>query len=220
MATTKSGTKRTAKDEKIADLTQQLADMERKFNLLMAQLGATTAPATTSVTAYSETPIFSRLFCDTALESNDGSVSISFRHGEVKSVSDEDLRLLLKEGGYRKNKRLFEQDLFAFANEEDYAKFNVTKRKDLSPEHIKAIVTCKDTQSMLEQIDELTNHGVNRSVLHILLYSLVEMIQDPAMPLRNWNYDSRKALEDHLHIKLDDLVAYSFVYPYLRNNQN
>lgn len=212
MATTKNTTKKNTKDEQIARLTQQLADMERKFNLLMNQTGTPVAVTPT----YSETPIMSRLFCDTALESNDGSVSVSFRHGEVKTVSDDDIRLLLKEGGYRKNKRLFEQDLFVFVNEEDYKKFNVTKRKDLSPDHIKAIVTCKDTTEMLKQIDELTNKGVNRSVMHILLYTLVEMLQDPAMPLRNWNYDSRKALEEHLHIKLDDLVAYSFVYPFLR----
>lgn len=210
--------KPTRKDKRIAELEAMLAQQSEQIAMLLANMNTKQTSAVAQPTE--DVVVISRNFMDTALESSDGSVTISFRTGEPKYVSVEDMRLLLKEDARHHNRKFFEQGLFYFANEDDYARFKLTKRVDLSPEAVKDIILTENADEMTRKIDALTNKQQNKSILHIFLYEIVEMLEDSSNPLRNWSYDSRAKLEDYVGIKLDTLRARAGVFAILREFHN
>lgn len=211
--------KPTKKDQRIAELEEMLAKQNEQIAMLLANMNVKQNSATAQSTE-EDAIVISRNFMDTALESSDGSVMISFRTGEPKHVSADDMRLLLKEDARHHNRKFFEQGLFYFENEADYARFKLTKRVDLSAEAVKDILFTENVDEMVRKIDALTNKQQNKSILHIFLYEIVEMLEDSSNPLRNWSYDSRAKLEDYVGIKLDTLRARAGIFAILREFHN
>lgn len=194
-------------------LGNKLAEMEKMMNLLMMKVN----DSNPSENDEDEAVVVSRNFMKTALQSPDGSVFVEFRTGEQKYIPAEDMRLILKENSVRKNKQLFEKGLYYFKNPEDYKRFKITPRKDLSYEHVKDIITTENIDDMIAQFDEITNNGRDRAVTHVFAFEIVEMLKDREVPLRNWRYENRVALETRIGRKFDDLIAESCYFDLLRN---
>ena len=66
---------------------------------------------------------------------------------EIKVVPWDDLKAILKESQYRKNKQLFEKDILYFVDEEYYKKLKIRKRIDLSDKTIKDILFTQNKQN-------------------------------------------------------------------------
>lgn len=139
------------------------------------------------------------------LSTNDNRIVYKFECDEEKYISSEDLRTVFKES-IRDTKKLFEQDIFYFVEEENYSKFKIKRRIDLSQENIVRILLLP-TSSMIDEINTMTNRLIDFSTVHALQFEIVKMLIDPKNPLRDWKYDNRTALERYLNQRFDDLMA-------------
>lgn len=131
---------------------------------------------------------------------------IKFLCDEEKYVDVEDLKTIFRESGSRNVRKLFEEDVFYFKNAEDYSKFKIKKRIDLSRDNIIRILTSPVTK-MIDEVNLLTNNLVDFSVVHNFQFEIVKMLVDPKNPLRDWKYENRNAMEKYLNRKFDDLMA-------------
>ena len=159
-----------------------------------------------------------RAFSGAPLVNQDESLNYSFACGEEKEIDISDLKEILKDNGVRKNKILFRDGIFYFKNPEYYDYFGIKNFIDLSDNAIKKIVLTDDVNSMIRKVKEITKDRANYRVTHTLQYKVAQMIVDDSQPLMGWRYDARKALEDYLGVKFDDLVAYTGLYNILRKN--
>lgn len=217
------------KDLRIAELEQALEkanaekeELHGKVNSIEAQLAmlmkkVAGVPTVDDETEEDEVAVVSRNFVDTALESPDGSVLFVFKVGEQKYISADDMRNILKENATHRNKRLFERGLFYFTNPDDYKRFKITPRIDLSYERVKEIITQDSIENMIAEFDRITNNARDRGVAHVFAFEVVEMLKDSSAPLRNWNYENRVALEQRIGRKFDDLIAQSCYFDILKN---
>ncbi len=222
--------KPTAKDKKILELEEQAskaqADNERlqkEMDALKAQMamfmqmagGVAAQPTVREEEA--EVEIGYRGFSKITVESPDSTVSLTFKPAEIKVVPWDDLKAILKESQYRKNKQLFEKDILYFVDEEYYKKLKIRKRIDLSDKTIKDILFTQDINDMIGKFNTLTNNKVNMTVMHIFMYKVAEMLQDPTKPLSGWNYENRVALEKYIGLQFDRLIEYSGIYKMINN---
>lgn len=217
------------KDLRIAELEQALEkanaekeelhgkvdSIEAQLAMLMKQVAV--VPNVDDETEEGEVAVVSRNFVDTALESPDGSVLFVFKVGEQKYISADDMRNILKENATHRNKRLFERGLFYFTNTDDYKRFKITPRIDLSYERVKEIITQDSIENMIAEFERITNNARDRGVAHVFAFEVVEMLKDSSAPLRNWNYENRVALERRIGRKFDDLIAQSCYFDILKN---
>lgn len=140
------------------------------------------------------------------LATADERYMIKFLCDEEKYVDIEDLKTIFKESGARNVRRLFEEDVFYFKNAEDYSRFKIKKRIDLSRENIMRILMLPSS-AMIDEVNKLTNNLVDFPVVHNFQFEIVKMLVDPQNPLKEWKYDNRNAMEKYLNRKFDDLMA-------------
>lgn len=190
------------KDKKLDELSKNFALMQEQLAKLMSQ------PSMPSKSKDDDEDVLigCRNIYGGCLATNDGRYSYTFTCDEEKYIAAEDLKIILRESG-RNTRGLFEEDVFYFVNPDDYAKFKIKKRIDLSPENIVRILTTKNTHDMIDEINIITNNKVNFSALHSLQFAIVKLLIDKSNPLADWNYESRVVLERYLGQKFDDLMA-------------
>lgn len=220
-----------AKDKEIARLKDELAkanserdSMRSDMDALKAQMDMLLQMATGKSVAQKEEAVEEpdveigyHGFTDMIVESTDSTVSLRFSPAEIKTIPYEDMKTILKENQFRKNKKLFEKDILYFVNEEDYARFKIRKNIDFSDEEIKEILFTPNKDDMLRKFKAFTNNGKDRTIVFIFQYRVVEMLLSPKKPLRNWDYENRLALEDYMGVKFDRLIEYSGIFKMLGN---
>lgn len=140
------------------------------------------------------------------LSTSDNSLVIPFDCDEEKYINSEDLKLLLKQNSQKNNKKLFENDIFYFVDKNNYERFKVIKRFDLSKDNIIRILNLPREQ-MIDEVNLLTNQLRDFNILHAFQFEIVKMLINSNAPLKNWSYDNRAYLENYLNIKFDDLAA-------------
>ena len=101
---------------------------------------------------------------------------------------------------------MFEDDIFYFVNPEDYSRFKIKKRIDLSRENIIRILNL-DPIKMIDEVNLLTNNLVDFAVMHNFQFEVVKLLIDKTNPLANWKYENRRHLERYLRQNFDDLEA-------------
>ena len=190
------------KDKKLDELSKNFALMQEQLAKLMSQ----SSSISKSKDDDEDVLVGCRSIYSNCLATNDGRCSYSFNCDDQKYVSSEDLRQIFRESN-RNTRGLFEDDVFYFVNPEDYARFKIKKRVDLSPKNIIRILTTLDTHSMIDEINKMTNSKINFAVLHNFQFEVVKLLIDKSNPLANWKYDDRRTLEEYLGQKFDDLMA-------------
>lgn len=189
-----------AKNAEISNMSAMFATMQAQLNMLMNNQSKPSTDKSEDVL------IGCRAVYGAVLATNDNKYVFKFECDEEKYIDSEDLKTVLKESG-RDNKKLFEQDTFYFVNEEDYEKFKIKKRVDLSRENLIRILTKNDSYAMIDEINKMTNNLLNYSVTHAIQYEIVKMLIDTSNPLKDWKYENRTALERYINQKFDDLMA-------------
>ena len=210
----KKATPRKTNDElkkTIEKQANEIDSLKEQITALMALMGQNVASKQNSVDK--ETVVVGcRAFSGAPLANQDESVCYTFSCGEEKAIDISDLKDILKDSGLRKNKFLFRDGIFYFKDEKYYVYFGIKNVVDLSDEAIKAFVLIPDVNAMLRKAKEITKDRTNFNIMHTLKFKIAQMIVDSSQPLMGWRYDSRKALEDYLGCKFDDLVAYTGIY--------
>lgn len=201
----------------IEEQAAQIAELQASLKMMMSAYTQTAQVAQQK--PQKETVVVGcRAFSGAPLSNQDESVCYTFACGEEKEIDVSDLKDILKDNGLRKNKVLFRDGLFYFKDKSYYDYFGIKNVIDLSDEAIKEIVLTDNVDSMLRKVKEITKDRTNFNVMHTLKFKIAQMIVDESQPLLGWRYDSRKALEDYLGNKFDDLVAYTGIYNILRKN--
>ena len=198
-----------ARDDEIRLLKEQIA--------ALMKMQAQTANSTNRYPIDEEpVVVISRFFSDTVLESPDRSYNIVLHCAQPQVVDYSDMKELLKETTYHHYKRLFEEDLLYFENEGDYKRFNIKRKVDLSETSLKKILFLPQEQ-MLSKINELTLNRRNYNMIHVIIYKIAEMLVEQSKPLKGWDYDNRKALEDYFSVKFDQVIAMTGLYEVINN---
>lgn len=194
----------------------EIADLKEQVASLIALMGKAVSVQQPKKEEEKTAVVGCRAFSGAPLVNQDESLNYSFACGEEKEIDISDLKDLLKDSGVRKNKILFRDGIFYFKDPQYYDYFGIKNVVDLSDNAIKKIVLTDDVNSMIRKVKEITNDRTNFRVTHTLQFKVAQMIIDDSQPLMGWRYDARKALEDYLGIKFDDLVAYTGLYSILR----
>ena len=149
-----------------------------------------------------------RAFSGACLRNRDETILHLFAAGEEQDIDAEDLRQILKDNSVITARSLFEKGIFYFVDKEEYAKWGIKQRVDLSQEAIVKLVTNTDIDAMIRNVKEITKDKTDVSLTHSLKFIIAQMIIDNKNePLRNWRYENRIALENYLGNKFDDLIT-------------
>ena len=192
------------KDKKIDEMSSSLAYMQQQINMLMQQI-ITSKNVEQKSETNEEVLVCSRGIYDTVLCTNDNKILYNFKCNEEKYIDVEDLKTLFKES-IRDNRLLFEEDTLYFKDPENYKRFNIKKRIDLSPENIVRVLTLPE-HDMIEEVNKMTDSLHNFRLVHSLQFEIVKLLLGKDKLLRNWSYENRNALEKYIGQKFDDLMA-------------
>jgi hypothetical protein len=198
-------------------ILKQQDDFSAKFNQMQAQLDTllkivgSTTKQTKVEDSEEDIAIGCRVFAGLSMSTPDGMQNITFRCGEQKFISLEDLVIYLKESK-RNNKSLFANGLLYFYDEKYYDKFKIKKLVDLSEENILKILLIEDKNEMIRKVSELTNGLKKKFVTHTFKFIIADMLVRNPLKLKFWNYDSRIELENYIGVKFDTLIANAGMY--------
>lgn len=216
MANTKSTAAKTAKttkkvekkeivekEEKISDnseviaLRQQLEEMKKAMELLMNNKA--TEPSKVYVKeAEDEVVIGCRILQGVGWgDPSRDEGEIRLRFNEEQSVTVSDMKKFFRSAAIR---RLFEDGICYFTNDEDYTLFNIRKHVDLSNENLSRILEEKDINSIVRELDKITESKKNGSIVNCMVYRICDMIRNNEL---KWDYYTRTAIENYFGVEFD-----------------
>lgn len=202
------------KTKALDDLTRQFASMQELLNKMILN-----QDKKSKKTDEGDVLVGCRFVNGGSFATNNNRMLCKFDCDEEKYVSVEDLKTYLKESG-RNYRNLFEIDGFYFVNPEDYEKFKIRKRVDLSHDAILEILSARTQNDLINRVNDLTNNLNDRNVLHLLEFEICKMIDDPKVNLSNWTYENRVALENYIGISFEELRRRLFARNYATQNRN
>lgn len=121
---------------------------------------------------------------------------IRLRFNEEQTVTVSDMKKFFRQASIRK---LFEDGICYFVNEEDYALFNIRKHIDLSGENLLEILS-GDVNSIIRELDKMTESKKNGSIVNCMVFRICDMIRKNEL---KWDYYTRKAIEDYFGVEFD-----------------
>lgn len=199
------------RDEEIRILKEQLSTLTAQIAALSKMQAQTANTATRYPVDEAPVTVVSRFFSDTALESPDHTLNVVLKCATPTVIDYEDMKEFLKETSYHHYKRLFEENLLYFTDEEDYKRFNIKRKVELTEDGIKSILFLPQ-EKMLERISELTGNRRNYNMSNVLIYTIAEMLVKASKPLKGWDYENRVALENYFSVKFDQIIQMTGMY--------
>lgn len=124
-----------------------------------------------------------------------GEIRLQFNEEQTVTVSD--MKRFFRKHSIRK---LFEDGLCYFAEPENYALFNIRKYVDLSDETLTNILTQKDVNDIVRDLDEITVGKKNSSIVNCIVFRICDMIRKDVL---KWDYYTRKAIENYFNMEFD-----------------
>ena len=121
---------------------------------------------------------------------------IRLRFNEEQTVTVSDMKKFFRQASIRK---LFEDGICYFVNEEDYALFNIRKHIDLSGENLLEILS-GDVNSIIRELDKMTESKKNGSIVNCMVFRICDRIRKNEL---KWDYYTRKAIEDYFGVEFD-----------------
>ena len=203
--------------EKVKQLEQDNADLKKQLQALMSAIMANGTRVEPKAEEPKTVKVGCRAFSGACLRNKDESIIYYFSAGEERDVDVEDLKMIFKDGAILKNRALFEKGIFYFVDNDQYSKWGISQKVDLSLDAIKAIVTEPDVDVMIRKVKELTKDKTDTNVTHSFKFIIAQMMVDNEKePLRSWRYENRVALENYLGNKFDELIANVGLYNIVR----
>lgn len=148
--------------------------------------------------AEDEVEIGCRMLQGIGLTSDDGTVYISLSFDDVQSLTINEMKKLFRRAYI---KRLFEDGICYFVDEESYQLFNIRKHKDLSEETLVSLLTSGSVNDIIKELDVITENKRNSNVLNCVIYRICNMIRKGQ--LKDWDYYIRKGIESYFGTEFD-----------------
>lgn len=132
------------------------------------------------------------------LVSPNNEIEIDVKYGEFVSLSEDDIRSLLKRNSTRK---LFVNGIVYFTNEEEYKNFSLNRRVNFNDDNLTKIIDTYSEDALKDFLDLATSKKQNYDVLNILFYKIIRMNLDKKF--NNLTYEKRKVIEEYFMMKMD-----------------
>lgn len=132
------------------------------------------------------------------LVSPNNEIEIDVKYGEFVSLSEDDIRSLLKRNSTRK---LFVNGIVYFTNEEEYKNFSLNRRVNFNDDNLIKIIDTYSEDTLKDFLDLATSKKQNYDVLNILFYKIIRMNLDKKF--NNLTYEKRKVIEEYFMMKMD-----------------
>ena len=132
------------------------------------------------------------------LVSQNNEIEIDVKYGEFVSLSEDDIRSLLKRNSTRK---LFVNGIVYFTNEEEYKNFSLSRRVNFNDDNLIKIIDTYSEDALKDFLDLATSKKQNYDVLNILFYKIIRMNLDKKF--NNLTYEKRKVIEEYFMMKMD-----------------
>lgn len=132
------------------------------------------------------------------LTSPSGDIDIEVKYGEVITLSDEDIRILLKNST---NRDMFTNCLVFFVDESNYNKFGIRRRVNICDDVIVETIKNGTEESVCKYFDECTSKKFEPTVMNTLFYKIVILNLDGKFG--NLPYGIRKAIEKYFNMELE-----------------
>lgn len=132
------------------------------------------------------------------LVSPNNEIEIDVKYGEFVSLSEDDIRSLLKRNSTRK---LFVNGIVYFTNEEEYKNFSLSRRVNFNDDNLIKIIDTYSEDALKDFLDLATSKKQNYDVLNILFYKIIRMNLDKKF--NNLTYEKRKVIEEYFMMKMD-----------------
>lgn len=126
---------------------------------------------------------------------------IRLRYGEEQSVTVSDMKRFFRQSSIR---RLFIDGICYFTEPKDYKIFNIKDYLDLSSENLSKILTKRDINDVIRDLDKLTESKKNSRVINCLIFRIADMIRHDEI---EWDYYTRKAIEEYFGTEFDRNIA-------------
>lgn len=128
---------------------------------------------------------------------SDSAGEVRLRFGEEQSITVSDMKKHLRLASVR---QLFVNGLCYFADPKDYEEFKIKNYIDLSSESLNNILSNKDINTIITELERLTDHKKNSSIINCLIFRICDMIMKSELSL---DYYIRKAIEEYFDFEFD-----------------
>lgn len=181
-----------SKTEEINDLKMQIEQMKDLINSLTEKNSNSTDKVIIKEEE-EEIEIGTYMVQGVGLTAGDIEVKISTEMPQGLPLSD--VKKLLRKQEIR---RLFEDGVCYFINEEDYALLKVKRKVDLSQKNIKSILLKDNIQDIIKDLKYMTSDLKDATITHCLIYNICDLIRKGEIP--ELNYYVRKDIESFFKI--------------------
>lgn len=178
------------RDIEIENLKNTIAELQEAMKVMLSQKPATTSEKV--IVREDEIEIGTYFVQGVGFTSQDESIKISIKAGEVQALTLSEMKKLLRQSEIRK---LFEEGVCYFINKEDYAILGIHRKTDLSTANIQRILYSKDFNYIVEELNKVTDYKKNSAVTHCLIYRITDLIRKGE--LANLDYNTRKGIADY-----------------------
>jgi hypothetical protein len=174
-------------------LQKQFLDMQSL--LLKMQIGNSTP-------SKPETKLLSlgcRLFNGVTLYSPKREVEFRVPFNEQIEITEDEMQMIMKTGFVRD---FLKKDIVYFVDDENYKKYKIFDRYDLSDERIIAMVLQSKQNQLVTDLNKYTNEKKDDPVFHSLFYRIVGLYNDGK--LSSMSYENRKTIEGYFGFEISN----------------
>lgn len=126
-------------------------------------------------------------------------VEIRVPYNQDIEISEDEMQMLMKTSFVRD---FLKKDVIYFRDEENYKKFKVFDRFDLSDEKIINVVTQSSQNKLVEELNKYTNSKKDDPVFHSLFYRIVDLYNNGK--LIKMTYENRKTIEEYFRFEISN----------------
>jgi hypothetical protein len=132
-------------------------------------------------------------------------IDIRVPYGENIEITEDEMQMLMKTGFVRD---FLKKNVIYFTDEENYKKFKIFDRYDLSDEKIAGIILNSNSNKLVVELNKYTNEKKDDPVFHSLFYRIVDLYNKGK--LTTMSYEVRKTIETYF--KFDIVNAQMLLY--------
>lgn len=180
----------------IEEMKKQLAEMQKAFISMQSN---------TSTVLNNEEDDTVRIGCrfinGVPVYSPKRDIEYEIKYGEENEieVSPNEMRMLLKTNFVREFLR---KDVLYFVNDSDYDKFKITNRFYLNDDELIKLVSSKNSNHVISELNKYTRDKRDDPVFHCLFYRIVKLSMDGK--LGSMPYETRKSIEEYFQFTIDN----------------
>ena len=182
--------------DEINILKTQLEEMKKAMEEMLKAKAELQSERVIVKTEEQDIEIGTRLVQGVGFTSTDKTIELTIKSDEIQALSLAEMKKLLRQSEIR---RLFENGVCYFVNEEDYVLLGIRKHIDLSTENLQEILSSKDLNHIVKTFNTMSSNLKNATVVHCLIFKICDMIRKGELP--SLDYNIRKGTADYFGLE-------------------